>query len=129
MQLEKELSLKRAEIENLQAQLRRTDGSSREIIDGEAATGADAQPETPVLREQLLSSGPEHNKENFELREKYEASLTASQQEIDSLKAVVDKQNLEISETKQKVQQATKENMEMMDTWKVYLYSMSFVTL
>ncbi|XP_072230944.1 CAP-Gly domain-containing linker protein 2 isoform X2 [Leuresthes tenuis] len=119
MQLEKELSLKRAEIEDLQAQLRRTDGSSREIIDGEAATGADAQPETHVLREQLLSSGLEHNKENFELREKYEAALTASQQEIDSLKAVVDKQNLEISETKQKVQQATKENMEMMDTWKV----------
>ncbi|KAM4544468.1 CAP-Gly domain-containing linker protein 2 isoform 2-T2 [Odontesthes bonariensis] len=111
MQLEKELGLRRAEVEDLQAQLRRADASSRETVDGEA-------PETPVLRGQPPPSGPEHNKENCELREKYEATLTASQQEIDSLKAAVDKQNLEISEMKQKALQATKENMEMMDTWK-----------
>ncbi|XP_041863826.1 CAP-Gly domain-containing linker protein 2 isoform X2 [Melanotaenia boesemani] len=119
VQLEDELTLRRAEIEDLQAQLRREDTSLREAADSEAGAGANAQSETLVLREQLLSAGREHHKESSKLRVKYEAALAASQQEADSLKAVVDKQNLEISEMKQKIQQATKENMEMMDTWKV----------
>ncbi|XP_022071099.2 CAP-Gly domain-containing linker protein 2 isoform X3 [Acanthochromis polyacanthus] len=118
VQLEEELGLRRAEIEELQAQLRGADGGSQKAGDGEATPGSDAQPETLLLREQLLSAGREHVKESSELKEKYEAELAAAQQEINSLKAVVEKQNLEISETKQKVQQANKENMEMMDTWK-----------
>lgn len=119
MQLEEELTLRRAEIKNLQAQLRGSDPGPQQATDGDAAAGSDAQPETLLLREQLLSAGREHYKESSELKEKYETALAASQQEIDALKAVVDKQNQEISEMKQKVQHATKENMEMMDTWKV----------
>ncbi|XP_040908211.1 CAP-Gly domain-containing linker protein 2 isoform X2 [Toxotes jaculatrix] len=118
MQLEEELTFKKAEIKNLQAQLRGSDSSSQQANDSDAAAGSDAQPETALLREQLLLAGREHYKESSELKEKYETALAASQQEIDSLKAVVDKQNQEINEMKLKVQQATKENMEMMDTWK-----------
>ncbi|KAM4727121.1 CAP-Gly domain-containing linker protein 2 isoform 2-T2 [Anableps anableps] len=113
MQLEEELALRRAEIKDLQGQLRRVDASSQE-----EAPGADAQPETLLLREQLLTAGREHHKESSELKEKYEMALAASQQEVDSLRTVVEKQSAEIGEMKQKVQQATKENMEMMDSWK-----------
>ncbi|XP_069002029.1 CAP-Gly domain-containing linker protein 2 isoform X1 [Embiotoca jacksoni] len=117
VQLEKELALRRAEIAELQAQARGGDASSQR--DGAAqGPGSDAQPETVLLHEQLLSAGREHYKESSELKEKYEAALAASRREVDSLKALVEKQNQDISETKQKVQQATKENMEMMDTWK-----------
>ncbi|XP_070773710.1 CAP-Gly domain-containing linker protein 2 [Enoplosus armatus] len=118
VQLEGELSLRRAEIENLQAQLGGSDTSSQQANNGEAAPGSDTQPETQLLRERLVSAGREHYKESSELKEKYEAALEASQKEIDSLKAVVENKNQDISEMKQKVQQATKENMEMMDTWK-----------
>ncbi|XP_062288456.1 CAP-Gly domain-containing linker protein 2 [Scomber scombrus] len=118
MQLEEELSLGRTEIASLQVQLRCINPCSQEANDSDAAPGSDIKPETLLLREQLLSVGREHYKESSELKEKYEKELSASQQEVDSLKAVVDKQNQEISEMKQKVQQATKENMEMMDTWK-----------
>ncbi|XP_005916071.1 CAP-Gly domain-containing linker protein 2 isoform X3 [Haplochromis burtoni] len=118
MQLEEELSLRRAEITNLQVQLKGADASWQKVDRVDAAQGSDAQPETLLLREQLLSAGREHYKESSELREKYETALAASQQEIDSLKAVVEKQNVEINEMKQKAQQATKENVEMMDTWK-----------
>ncbi|XP_035522421.1 CAP-Gly domain-containing linker protein 2 isoform X4 [Morone saxatilis] len=118
MQLEDELSSRRAEIENLQAQLRGSDTSSQQANNSEAAPGSDTQQETLLLREQLVSAGREHYKENSELKEKYETAIAASQQEVDALKAVVDNKNQEIGEMKQKVQQATKENMEMMDTWK-----------
>nr|XP_014269112.2 CAP-Gly domain-containing linker protein 2 isoform X1 [Maylandia zebra] len=118
MQLEEELSLRRAEITNLQVQLKGADASWQKVDRADAAQGSDAQPETLLLREQLVSAGREHYKESSELREKYETALAASQQEIDSLKAVVEKQNVEINEMKQKAQQATKENVEMMDTWK-----------
>ncbi|XP_067464936.1 CAP-Gly domain-containing linker protein 2 isoform X2 [Thunnus thynnus] len=118
MQLEEELSLSRAEIASLQVQLRVPDSSSQQANDSDATPGSDIKPETLLLREQLLSAGREHYKESSELKEKYETALSASQQEVESLKVVVDKQNQEISELKQKIQQATKENMEMMDTWK-----------
>uniref|UniRef100_A0A665UTL6 CAP-Gly domain-containing protein n=1 Tax=Echeneis naucrates TaxID=173247 RepID=A0A665UTL6_ECHNA len=118
IELEEELTLRRAEIKNLQTQLRGSGPSSQQADDGEAAAGSELQPEAQLLREQLLSAGREHYKESSELKEKYETALEASQQEVNSLKAVVDKQNQEINEMKQKVQQATKENMEMMDTWK-----------
>ncbi|XP_041807899.1 CAP-Gly domain-containing linker protein 2 isoform X2 [Chelmon rostratus] len=110
MQLEEELSLRRADIENLQAKLRGSDTSSQQADVGEAAPGSSAQPETLPLRE--------HYKESSEQKERYETALAASQQEVDSLKVVVDNKNQEISEMKQKLQQATKENMEMMDSWK-----------
>ncbi|XP_014853605.1 PREDICTED: CAP-Gly domain-containing linker protein 2 isoform X2 [Poecilia mexicana] len=113
MQLEEELALRRAEIKDLQGQLRRVDASSQQ-----EAPGTDAPPETVLLREQLLTVGREHHKESIELKEKYETALAASQQEVESLRTVVKKQSAEIGEMKQKVQQATKENMEMMDSWK-----------
>ncbi|RVE64159.1 hypothetical protein OJAV_G00143510 [Oryzias javanicus] len=94
VQLEEELGLRRTEIQELQAQLR------RRAEDGREAAGADAPPEPG-------RGGGEHA-----------AALAASRQEAESLKAVVEKQNLEIGEMKLKVQQATKENVEMMDSWK-----------
>nr|XP_057944305.1 CAP-Gly domain-containing linker protein 2 isoform X2 [Doryrhamphus excisus] len=90
MELEQELSHTRAEIKTLQVQLR-------------------PQPEAALTRLQL-------DGENGELKEK--TALAASQQQIDGLKAVVEKQNQEIGELRLKVQQATKENVDMMDTWK-----------
>lgn len=122
MQLEEELRLRRAEIDTLQAQLRGPDRNSQQASDGDAAPESGPPQETLLLREQLLTAGREHYKESSELKEKYEAALATSQQEVDSLKTVVEKQSQEISELKQKVQQATKENMEMMDTWKVPHY-------
>ncbi|XP_054902565.1 CAP-Gly domain-containing linker protein 2 isoform X2 [Poeciliopsis prolifica] len=113
MQLEEELALRRAEIKDLQVQLRRVDVSSQQEV-----PGTDAKPETVLLREQLLTVGREHHKESSELKEKYETALAASQQEVESLRTVVEKQSAEIGEMKQKVQQATRENVEMMDSWK-----------
>ncbi|XP_037323858.2 CAP-Gly domain-containing linker protein 2 isoform X1 [Pungitius pungitius] len=99
VQLEEELSLRRAEMENLQAKLRGADASSQ-------GGGGEARPETPAP-------------ESGELEEKkYEAALAASRQEVDSVKAELEKRSQEVGEMKQKVQQATKENVEMMDTWK-----------
>ncbi|KAM9728882.1 CAP-Gly domain-containing linker protein 2 isoform 1-T2 [Menidia menidia] len=102
-QLEKELAQRRAQVEELQAQLPPTDASRRE---------ADARPEAPP------PAGPDHRQDSAQPPETHQATLAANQQVIDSLRAVVEKQNLEISEAKQKAQQAAKENMEMMDTWK-----------
>ncbi|XP_054481610.1 CAP-Gly domain-containing linker protein 2 isoform X1 [Anoplopoma fimbria] len=125
MQLEEELSLRRTEMENLQAKLSGSDSSSQEANDGEANPGSDAQPETLVLRAQLVTAGREHNKESSELKDKYETELAASRQEVETLKAEVEKRSQDIREMKQKVQQATKENMEMMDTWKVKFDSLT----
>lgn len=99
VQLEEQLSLTRAEVKDLRAQLRRVDAE---------APGTNTQP----------ASGEPHE-ENGQLNETYKSALAESRQEVESLRALVDKQNLELSEVKQKVQQATKENVEMMDTWKV----------
>lgn len=101
MQLETELSLRRAEVEKLQAQLRRSDAGS------EAAAGSDTKPET------FLKEGGEF-KEN--------------QQEVESLKVLLDNKNQEISDMKQKLQQAAKENMETMDSWKVFCCCARLVT-
>lgn len=95
VQLEEELRLRRVEIEGLQAKVRVTDGTSS---NGEVAPG---QPEGQALQE----AG--------------EAALASCRQEVDSLRAALDSKNQEVSDLKQKVQQATKENMEMMDAWKV----------
>jgi len=111
-------------MENLQAKLRGSDASSQGGGgDGDAAQpgsdGGDAQPETLVLRAQLLSAGRERHKESNELKEKHEEALAASREEIHSLKAEVERRSQEVGEMKQKVQQANRENVEMMDTWKV----------
>ncbi|XP_032389762.1 CAP-Gly domain-containing linker protein 2 isoform X1 [Etheostoma spectabile] len=119
MLLEEELSLRRAEMENLQAKLRGSETSSQQTTDSDDAPGCDTQPEALALRTQLVLAGREHHKESSELKERYKAALAASQQEIDSLKTVVEDKSQEVSRMKQKVQQANKENMEMMDTWKV----------
>ncbi|KAM3601452.1 uncharacterized protein V6R79_013140 [Siganus canaliculatus] len=97
IQLERELSLQKAEVEKLQTQLRGSDGGSQQ-------GDADARLEASTDR--------------GELKEKQEAVLAANQQEVDALKAAVDCKNQEISDMKQKLQQANKENMETMDTWK-----------
>ncbi|XP_052447834.1 CAP-Gly domain-containing linker protein 2 isoform X1 [Carassius gibelio] len=118
MQLEEELALHKAEVEELQARLQR--GSS-----GPGADAGDSGPgissETLVLREQLLSAGRERREESSQLRERYEASLSSSQKEVERLKATTERQSQEISDLKQRLQQATRENMEMMDSWKAKL--------
>ncbi|XP_038861145.1 CAP-Gly domain-containing linker protein 2 [Salvelinus namaycush] len=121
MQLEEELALRQAEIEELQVQLRDPDSHPNTAEDGYATQGPVAQSETFLLREQLLTAGREHHKESSQLREKYEAAVAAGQEETNRLKATVDKQKQEIIDLKQRVQQATTENMEMMDNWKVRL--------
>lgn len=94
IQLEEELGRRKAEIQKLQARL----------------GGADAQSES-VSREPMQESG--------ELGEQQETALAASQREAESLKVTVESKNQEISEMKLKIQQVSKENMEMMDMWKV----------
>uniref|UniRef100_A0A4W5MBW9 CAP-Gly domain containing linker protein 2 n=1 Tax=Hucho hucho TaxID=62062 RepID=A0A4W5MBW9_9TELE len=121
MQLEEELALRRAEIEELQVQLRDPDSELNMAEDGYPTQWPVAQSETFLLREQLLTAGREHHKESSQLREKYEAAVAAGQEETNRLKAMVDKQSQEIIDLKQRVQQATTENMEMMDNWKVRL--------
>lgn len=98
VELEEELGLRRAQIQDLQARLR----------------GADLQPPAPdgqsqdgVSRQQAEESGV--------LGEE----LASSRQEVESLKMMVETKNQEISEMKQKIQQTSRENMEVMDTWKV----------
>ncbi|XP_029029648.1 CAP-Gly domain-containing linker protein 2 isoform X2 [Betta splendens] len=113
VQLEEELAHTRAEIKSLRAQLRGSDSGSQQPDARGGAAGPDAEPGAlapPV--------GHEHCRGSSDANERHQAVLAASQQEVESLRAVVDRQNQEISEAKQKVQQATKENMEMMDTWK-----------
>lgn len=99
VQLEEELRLKRVEIEGLQAKVRGTEGTSS---NGEVAPD---QLEGQALQEEGH-------------RETGETALTSCRQEVDSLKATLENKNQEISDLKHKVQQATKENMEMMDAWK-----------
>uniref|UniRef100_A0A8C2C5D8 CAP-GLY domain containing linker protein 2 n=1 Tax=Cyprinus carpio TaxID=7962 RepID=A0A8C2C5D8_CYPCA len=118
MQLEEELALRKAEVEELQARLQR--GSSGPGTDaGDSRSGISS--ETLVLREQLLSAGRERREESSQLRERYEASLNSSQKEVERLKATTERQGQEISDLKQRLQQATRENMEMMDSWKAKL--------
>uniref|UniRef100_A0A8C5HNQ9 CAP-Gly domain-containing protein n=1 Tax=Gouania willdenowi TaxID=441366 RepID=A0A8C5HNQ9_GOUWI len=94
MQLEKELTLRRAEVQGLQAQLKGADFASQHRT-GDEAPGSDSC-----------------------VSHEYESALAAKQQEMETLRTVVEKQNQEISDLKQKLQQETKENMEMMDSWK-----------
>ncbi|XP_051847914.1 CAP-Gly domain-containing linker protein 2 isoform X2 [Antechinus flavipes] len=110
LQLEEELSLRRGEIEELQQCLRQAG----------PADPADTSPSSEALRlrEQLLSASKEHQKESGLLRDKYEKALKAYQLEVERLKAANEKYAQEIVDLKHKVQQATSENMGLMDNWK-----------
>ncbi|KAL0994592.1 hypothetical protein UPYG_G00124540 [Umbra pygmaea] len=121
MQLEEELALRLAKIEELQVRLRDPDFHPIMPEDGDTSQGTAGQSETLLLREQLLTAGREHHRETNQLREKYETAVAAGQEEVDGLKAMVEKQSHEIIELKQRLQQSTSDNMDMMDNWKVKL--------
>ncbi|KAJ7996834.1 hypothetical protein DPEC_G00222630 [Dallia pectoralis] len=119
IELEEELALRRVEIEELQVQL--LDPDCQPDPAGDPTQGLVVPSKTLLLQEQLLSVGREHHRESSQLKEKYEAAVAAGQLEMDRLRATVDKQSQENIELKQRVQQATTENMEMMVNWKVKL--------
>ncbi|XP_049659437.1 CAP-Gly domain-containing linker protein 2 isoform X2 [Accipiter gentilis] len=112
LQLEEELSLRRSEVDELRQCLR----SSHQAETPEHNLGL--QSEALRLRDQLLSANKEHQKESSQLKEKYEKTLKKYQQEMEKLKAVNEKYSQEIVDLKHKVQQATNENMGLMDNWK-----------
>ncbi|XP_064208228.1 CAP-Gly domain-containing linker protein 2 isoform X4 [Anguilla rostrata] len=112
LQLEEELALRKAEIEELQVRLKSPNVSEL----GEPGPGLHS--EAFLLREQLLTAGREHHRESSQLREKHGAELSAAKRDAERLQASVSKQARQISELKQRLQQATRENMEMMDSWK-----------
>ncbi|XP_041092512.1 CAP-Gly domain-containing linker protein 2 isoform X3 [Polyodon spathula] len=118
MQLEEELALRKAEIEELQQRLRSPNP------DEAANPSPGLHTEAFLLREQLLTAGRERHKENSELREKYEAALSSQQRDVNRLKTMTEKQAQEILDLKHKLQQANKENMGMMDSWKSKLDSL-----
>ncbi|XP_069647579.1 CAP-Gly domain-containing linker protein 2 isoform X2 [Haliaeetus albicilla] len=112
LQLEEELSLRRSEVDELRQCLR----SSHQAETPEHNLGL--QSEALRLRDQLLSANKEHQKESSQLKEKYEKTLKKYQQEMEKLKSVNEKYSQEIIDLKHKVQQATNENMGLMDNWK-----------
>lgn len=112
LQLEEELSLRRSEVDELRQCLR----SSHQAETPEHNLGL--QSEALRLRDQLLSVNKEHQKESSQLKEKYEKTLKKYQQEMEKLKSVNEKYSQEIVDLKHKVQQATNENMGLMDNWK-----------
>ncbi|XP_062844913.1 CAP-Gly domain-containing linker protein 2 isoform X2 [Trichomycterus rosablanca] len=111
MLLEEELTLRKAEVEELQARLHRASPE---------AEGEDATPssEALALRERLESARRE---ESTQLRERYETMLSAGRQETERLRATTERQAAELTKLRQRLQQATRENMEMMDGWKTKL--------
>ncbi|XP_027034500.2 CAP-Gly domain-containing linker protein 2 isoform X1 [Tachysurus fulvidraco] len=111
MLLEEELTLCKAEVDELQARLRRASSS---VEGGDVISSSEAV----VLRERLEYARRE---ENSQLRERYEAMLSTSRQETERFKATTERQTTEIAKLRQRLQQATRENMEMMDSWKAKL--------
>ncbi|XP_072834544.2 CAP-Gly domain-containing linker protein 2 isoform X1 [Pogona vitticeps] len=111
LQLEEELTLKRTEVEELRCLKASNLPESPDHTLG-------LQSEALRLRDQLLSANKEHQKESIQLKEKYERTLKKHQQEMEKLKALNEKYSQEIVDLKQKVQQATNENMGLMDNWK-----------
>ncbi|XP_014110536.1 PREDICTED: CAP-Gly domain-containing linker protein 2 isoform X1 [Pseudopodoces humilis] len=112
LQLEEELSLRRSEVDELRLCLQ----NSHQAETPEHNLGL--QSEALRLRDQLLSANKEHQKESSQLKEKYEKTLKKYQQEMEKLKSVNEKYSQEIVDLKHKVQQATNENMGLMDNWK-----------
>ncbi|XP_077360467.1 CAP-Gly domain-containing linker protein 2 isoform X2 [Festucalex cinctus] len=90
VQLEEELNRTRSEMETLRVQL-----------PGPAAAEGPGTAPTQALDSETMT-----------------AALAASRQEAEALKLLAEKQNQEICDLKLKIQQATKENMDMMDAWK-----------
>ncbi|XP_029468038.1 CAP-Gly domain-containing linker protein 2 isoform X2 [Rhinatrema bivittatum] len=118
LQLEEELSLRRSEIEDLQHCLRNSNQSDV------PEHNLGLQTEALRLRDQLLSASKEHQKESSQQRDKYEKALKKYQQEVERLKTTNEKYSQDIIDLKKKVEQATKENMGMMDSWKTKLDSL-----
>ncbi|KAL7987011.1 hypothetical protein Chor_005930 [Crotalus horridus] len=112
LQLEEELTLRQSEVEELRQCLK----NSHQPESPDHSLGL--QTETLRLRDQLFSANKEHQKESTQLKEKYERTLKKHQQEVEKLKALNEKYSQEIVDLKQKVQQATNENMGLMDNWK-----------
>ncbi|KAM7033400.1 CAP-Gly domain-containing linker protein 2 [Acridotheres tristis] len=112
LQLEEELSLRRSEVDELRQCLQ----SCQQPDSPQHSLGLQA--EALRLRDQLLAANKEHQKESSQLKEKYEKTLKKYQQEMEKLKSVNEKYSQEIVDLKHKVQQATNENMGLMDNWK-----------
>ncbi|XP_053131195.1 CAP-Gly domain-containing linker protein 2 isoform X2 [Hemicordylus capensis] len=112
LQLEEELTLRRSEVEELRQCLK----NSHQPESPDHSLGL--QTEALRLRDQLLSANKEHHKESIQLKEKYERTCKKHQQEVEKMKTLNEKYSQEIVDLKQKVQQATNENMGLMDNWK-----------
>lgn len=119
LQLEEELALRRGEVEELRQCL--TNSHQPESPDHSLGL----QTEALRLRNQLLLANKEQQKENVQLKEKYERTCKKHQQEIEKLKALNEKYSQEIVDLKHKVQQATNENMGLMDNWKSKLVTLA----
>ncbi|XP_066492174.1 CAP-Gly domain-containing linker protein 2 isoform X2 [Tiliqua scincoides] len=119
LELEEELTLRRSEVEELRQCL--TNSHQPESPDHSLGL----QSEALRLRDQLLLANKEHQKESVQLKEKYERSSKKHQQEIEKLKALNEKYSQEIVDLKHKVQQATNENMGLMDNWKSKLVTLA----
>lgn len=117
-QLEEELNLRRNEIEDLQHCL--MNSSQTDLPEHKIGL----QTEALRLRDQLLSASKEHQKESSQQRDKYEEKMKRYQQEIEKLKGLNEKHVQEIGEMKKRLEQATKENIGMMDSWKSKLDSL-----
>lgn len=117
LQLEEELNLRRGEIQELQQCL---------LQSGPPPADQPEAAETQrLLRERLLSASQEQQRESGALRDKYEKALKAYQAEVEKLRAANDKYAQEVADLKAKVQQATSENMGLMDNWKSKLDSLA----
>ena len=116
LHLEEDLSLRREEIEELQQCL---------LHSGPPPADHPEAAETLRLRERLLSASKERQRESGLLRDKYEKALRAYQAEVDKLRAANEKYAQEVVDLKAKVQQATSENMGLMDNWKSKLDSLA----
>ncbi|XP_075446091.1 CAP-Gly domain-containing linker protein 2 isoform X2 [Ascaphus truei] len=118
LQLEEELNLRRNQIEELQHCL--MNSSQSEMPEHNLGL----QTEALRLRDQLLSASKEHQKESSQQRDKYEKNMKKYQQEIEKLKGMNEKHVHDIADLKKKLEQATKENIGMMDSWKFKLDSL-----
>ncbi|KAF5924762.1 hypothetical protein HPG69_003502, partial [Diceros bicornis minor] len=116
LQLEEELSLRRGEIEELQQRL---------LHSGPLPADHPEAAETLRLRERLLSASKEQQRESGVLRDKYEKALRAYQAEVEKLRAANERYAQEVLDLRAKVQQATSENMGLMDNWKSKLDSLA----
>ncbi|KAG7251077.1 hypothetical protein CRUP_000504, partial [Coryphaenoides rupestris] len=114
VQLEEELALRQAEVAQLQD--RQLQGAGQDTPPG-SGTQPDA---VPREQQQLLTTANrERLRESAELQQRHAVALAAGRQEADALRAQAERQSQEIGELKQRLQQATRENVEMMDSWKV----------